>query len=104
MLFITTQHAKRRMQQRGMRPRDVALVSRLADTEVAVGRGLSALSLSREAFWEALADGVPADALARITGSVLVTADDGALVTCAHSYGARKGSYARRDRRKFWTR
>ncbi len=102
MTLTSSRHAVQRMQQRGMRPCDVALATLLFDTEVAVGRGLSAFRLSRAALREAREDGFPAKAIARILRTVLVASDDGTLVTCARLHGAGARTYTRRDRRKYW--
>jgi hypothetical protein len=102
MIFDSSKHATQRMQQRGMRLCDIALATSLFDFEVAVGRGMSALRLSRRALREAQADGVSAEAIARIARTVLVASDDGTLVTCARLHGPGAGNYTRRDRRKYW--
>lgn len=102
MTLSFSKHAMVRMQQRGMRVRDITLASSLFDAEMPVGRGLSALRLSRGALLEARANGIPAKAIARISRAVLLAADDGTLVTCLRPHGPRASNYSRRDRRNYW--
>lgn len=96
-----TMHARKRAQQRGIRSEQMRILTAFADTDVKVARSLHAMRTSRRALAEARAEGLPAAAIDRLSGIVLVESAGGALVTCAHLIGRRSGVY-RRPRRKFW--
>lgn len=97
-----SRHAERRMQQRGLRRADIAILSSYADIEVTIASGLHAVRISRKAYEEARSLGVSPSSLDRLRQAVAVESNDGTLVTCLHLHGRRSAAYRGRANRKFY--
>ena len=97
-----TKHGTERMQQRGFTKLAAERLVQLADLGTPVGRDLDAFRLSHMALAEAVADGLPRALADRLTRRCVVIANDGAIITVAHTWGAKSRAYKRRDRRAFW--
>jgi hypothetical protein len=80
-------HALKRCQSRGISLSMIESIVLCADREVPVGRGCTALSLTKAA---ARAHGALAE---KLSGIVAVMSDDGTLVTVLHAYGRRGRRY-----------
>lgn len=72
-------HARRRCAQRGTSGQVFATCDEWADREVPVGRGATALSLSRDAAREMRAEGVPSDIVDRALRRTIVQASGRAV-------------------------
>jgi hypothetical protein len=77
----------------------IAALMRASDTEMPVGNGCTALTVSRQAQAEMHADGLD-HALADSLGRYVVVVDgDGGIVTVAKLFRGRRGRQYRRGRR-----
>jgi hypothetical protein len=88
-------HMRRRCAQRGTNGRLLLTLSDWADVEISVGRGATALSLSREAALEMRAEGISAGDVERALRRVVVQAG-GQAVTVITGYERRGRHYRRR--------
>jgi hypothetical protein len=102
MLMSLTEHARIRINQRGIHSADLDTFMHLADIARPVDRGLTVHRISRQALAAARGEGMAATLLERIGSLALIEASDGAIVTCAHIHGRKSQAYRQRDRRKFW--
>jgi hypothetical protein len=76
-----TRHALTRCKQRGIRTGVVDLVLAQYDLEHHAGAGATAVSISRRRLAKLRADGVPASVIDQADHTILIIADDGAIVT-----------------------
>jgi hypothetical protein len=88
---------RRRCAQRGTNSRLLLAMHDWADVEIPVGRGATALSLSREVALEMRAEGVSADVVERALRRIVVEAD-GHAVTVIAGHERRGLHYRRRIR------
>ena len=82
-----SRHALKRCQSRGISLGMIESIVLGADLEIPIGRGCTALSLTKAA---ARAHGALAE---KLSGIVAVMSDDGTLVTVLHAYGRRGRRY-----------
>lgn len=99
MSEFVTQHARSRLQQRGVSTRIADLFVSYADVQLHAGEGAVSVSMSRDTATMLLAEGVDPDAIRRVRKLAAVLGRQG-LVTVLRPVG-RKG---RRYRRQFSTR
>jgi hypothetical protein len=105
-----TRHAATRCKQRGIRTEVVNLIRAHFDRDYHAGAGAVAISISRRRLAELLAEGVPASVIGQAGHTVLIVADEGAIVTAINRptwfarfhYGGDRLSYRRRSGRRTW--
>ena len=100
--FRMTNHACRRSQQRSVSSEQLSALFWLTDMATPVDRRLTAHRISRNALFEAVADGMAPAIADRLIRRAMVLSDDGAVVTVATLHGTKAQSYRRRDRRPYW--
>lgn len=93
-----THHAGARCRQRGTPLRLLRLVLDRADAATHVGHGCSALSLTRDAGLELIAEGEHPDLVRQARRRVLVTSDGDALVTVLAQVNGRGRHYRRQGK------
>ena len=79
--FSFSKHATRRSQQRGIPPEVIMALLDRFDIDHPVGKGCYALSCSRTELARARADGISASMIEYLGRVVLVTSDDGVIIT-----------------------
>jgi hypothetical protein len=97
--LVLSKHAVRRSQQRGVGVAVIKALLDAADTEMAVGYGCTALSISRSALAEMHAQGGDHDFIDFLGRHVVVTTHSGEVLTVAKLYSGRRGRPYRRGRR-----
>ena len=95
--FYTSRHARRRMQQRAINVEDAAVIVAFGDCTRNVGSNLVAVSLSRAAAFEIVADEIISADQARRLNKISVVVDDArpTLITALWRQGDRGRRYGR---------
>lgn len=97
-----SRHAEARSNQRGISQASLLALMEIADFAKPVARGLTVLRATGRSLAFAAGDGFDPATIASLRKLIVVQAEDGTLVTCAHLHGRKAKSYLRRERRKFW--
>ena len=84
-----SEHATRRLRQRGIGREQLIAFYNTCDRERPVGRGCIAMTLSKRAQSELLADGWPPAEVDSIRRMAIVEAPDGIVVTVCKQHGKR---------------
>ena len=84
-----SEHAARRLRQRGIGKKQLIAFYNTCDRERSVGRGCIAMTLSRRGQVELLADGWSPTEVGRIGRMAIVEAADGVVVTVCKQHGKR---------------
>ena len=103
-----TKHAAARCNQRGIRAEVVDFVLAHFDRDHHAGAGAVAVSISRRHLAQLKPDGVPATVIDQAARTVLIIADDGAIITAINRptwyarfhYGADRLRHCRSSRRR----
>jgi hypothetical protein len=76
-----SKHATTRCQQRGIRTEVINLILANYDSDYNAGAGATALSISRRRLAQLLAEGFRAPVIDQAGHTILIVADDGAIIT-----------------------
>ena len=101
---IMSLHAASRCRQKGIRSEVVDLIRAQFDRDYDAGAGVAAISISRQRLAALRAEGFPASVIDQARRTILIAADDGAIVTVINRptsfarfhYGAERLGHRRR--------
>jgi len=96
-----TEHAQRRVQQRGTTNEVLSLHEFYADIDAFVGSGCISRTLSTQAYKDMIEEGVSAQAAERAKKRAVVYSADGSVVTVLLLRSGQASHYRRGDRKHF---
>ena len=96
-----TEHAQRRVQQRGTTDEVLSLHEVYADIDAFVGSGCISRTLSTKAFQDMIEEGVSVQAAERARKRAIVYSADGSVITVLLMRSGSASHYRRGDRKSF---
>ena len=104
--IVFSNHAKVRMQQRGIRRSVAQMIVKYADREVHIGKGLMSVSVSKKCAMRLGEENkLPAEVIEKLTGKSVVVANDNIqvkVVTVMHVKSGSAGRHYRKRVKRNW--